>query len=379
MVKTPPKPSAGEQGVPKETPHRNCLSKLGSALTPLLGKSHSDKLIVEIKRNGYFELGLLDQSQLIVKLVTKLGNGKKISQALLNSDSDKIRSIGVHVHFEHFKDDLDIELRSLKKTGSLPGTWTQETSQWVLKNVVHLHGLDTVLPLVQDWALDPDPTVRRVVVEALRPRGVWCKHIAQLKADPSPIKPLLESVLDDKSDYVRKAVANNLNDIAKSTPDLLCDWIESWKRGTISSERRWIISRALRSLIRDNHPRAQKLMGLGDASSIEVIWKLGTPKTIAINASIPFDFELRNRSAAIQKVRLQLLMHGPGKNDKPRVAKYLLGEASTPSRGEMELAKKIKFAHKNFVPKLPGVYRLQVLCNGRLVGERSIKYLGRDL
>ncbi|MGB5107816.1 MAG: DNA alkylation repair protein, partial [Candidatus Zixiibacteriota bacterium] len=299
--------------------------------------------------------------------------------ALIESDNDKIRSIGIHVHFEHFKRDLKKELKSLKLTGALPGTWTQETGQWVLKNVVHEHGLEKVLPLVSSWAFDKDPAVRRMLAEGLRPRGVWCKHLTALKRDPTPIKSMLEALLDDKSDYVRKAVANNLNDISKDNPDLLCDWIAEWSKGNISAERRWIIQRALRSLIKSGHLGAQKLMGLGDIDAVDIVWRKPTPKEIVIGQGIPFEIDCRNSSPSPRQLRLQLLMIGPGKNHKPRLAKYLLGELKIAANGSGVISKKVKFAHKNFVPKLPGTYRLQVHCNGKLIAERSTKYLGKDL
>ncbi len=368
-----------QQGVPKETPRNNCFAKLSAAIAPTIGEASSRKLVAEIKRAGYFDLGLLDQSRLIVAKVVALGNGAKISRALLNSDSDKIRSLGIHVHFEHFKHDLGKELKSLKYTGALPGTWTQETAQWVLKNVIHEHSLEIVLPLVRPWASNKDPAVRRMVAEALRPRGVWCKHLAVLKHNPTPIKTVLERLLDDKSDYVRKAVANNLNDISKDNPDLLCDWIDKWCNGKISPERQWIIQRALRTLIKSGHPRAQKLMGLGDANAVEIVWLKGTPSEIAIGQSIPFEFQLKNTSDQPHKLRLQLVMIGPGKNNKPRLAKYILGVLEIVPKATAVLSKRVKFTHKNFVPKLPGIYQLQVFSNGKKFGERSTKYLGKDL
>lgn len=368
-----------DQGVPKETPQRNCLGKLSSALAPALGEAAVRKLVADIKRAGYFELGLLDQSRLIVSKIVALGKGDELSQALLNSESDKIRSIGVHVHFEHFKHNLNKELKSLKYSGALPGTWTQETAQWVLKNVVHEHSLEVVLPLIRAWVEDTDPAVRRMVAEALRPRGVWCKHISSLKRDPNPIKYLLEQLLDDDSEYVRKAVANSLNDISKDNPDLLCKWIEKWSKGKISPERQWIIQRALRTLIKSGHPHAQKLMGLGDTDAIEIVWLKNTPVEIAIGESIPFELKIKNTSQQHHKLRLQLLMIGPGKNNKPRLAKYILGQLEVAPGGVATLSKKIKFAHKNFVPKLAGSYKLQVSCNGKNIGERATKYLGNDL
>ncbi len=368
-----------EQGVPKETPQKNCLAKLSAALAPAIGSASARKVAATIKRTGYFDLGLLDQSRLIVAQVVALGDGDRLSSALLDSDSDKIRSLGIHVHFEHFKHDLGKELKSLKSTGALPGTWTQETAQWLLKNVVHEHGLKTVLPLVQPWATDKDPAIRRMVAEALRPRGVWCKHIATLKCDPTPIKSTLEQLLDDKSDYVRKAVANNLNDISKDNPDLLCAWIGEWSKGAISSERQWIIQRALRTLVKSGHPKAQKLMGLGDADAVEIVWQKGTPSEIAVGHAIPFEFQLKNVSGQPHKLRLQLLMIGPGKNNKPRIAKYILGNLAIAPNAKAALSKKIRFAHRNFVPKLPGIYQLQVFANGKKIGERSTKYPGNDL
>ncbi len=146
-----------QQGVPKETPQRNCFAKLSAALAPAIGEASTRKLVAEIKRVGYFDLGLLDQSRLIVAKVVALGNAAKISKALIDSESDKIRSLGIHVHFEHFKHDLGKELKSLKYTGALPGTWTQETAQWVLKNVVHEHSLEVVLPLIQSLGREQRP------------------------------------------------------------------------------------------------------------------------------------------------------------------------------------------------------------------------------
>jgi 3-methyladenine DNA glycosylase AlkC len=48
--------------------------------------------------------------------------------------------------------------------------------------------------------------------------------------------PLLEALMDDPSDYVRRSVANHLNDIAKDHPQLGAAWLERWLPGA-SAER----------------------------------------------------------------------------------------------------------------------------------------------
>jgi hypothetical protein len=46
-----------------------------------------------------------------------------------------------------------------------------------------------------------------------------------LIADPSPTLPLLRALQDDPSEYVRRSVANHLNDIAKDHPALVAHWL----------------------------------------------------------------------------------------------------------------------------------------------------------
>lgn len=367
------------EGVPRETPQRNCFAQLSAALTAAIGAVAAKRMVAEAKQRGYFDLGLLDQANLLIQLLAELGQAEKITEALFGSTSDKIRSLGVSVHFQHFKDEIERELESLKRTGAFPGTWTQETSQSVLKNMVHHHGLGEILPRVEGWVEDSDPAVRRMVAEALRPRGVWCKQIAELKADPKPIKRLLKRLLDDPTDYVRKAVANSLNDISKYNPEMLCRWVAEWSEGKVGKERQWIIQRGLRTLVRENHPAAMKLLGLDHQHRAEVTWKRGTPKEIAINNAIPFELTAINGQSQAVKLRLQLVMIGPGKNNKPRIAMYLLGTVTVGAHETASVSKSVWFAHRNSVPKLPGIYRLQVLANGKLIGERATRYAGRDL
>jgi 3-methyladenine DNA glycosylase AlkC len=76
----------------------------------------------------------------------------------------------------------------------------------------------------------PSPHVRRWCSEGTRPRLPWGKRLDALVADPSPLWPILEALKDDPSPYVRKSVANSLNDIGKDHPDLLLDRCGRWQK-----------------------------------------------------------------------------------------------------------------------------------------------------
>ena len=90
--------------------------------------------------------------------------------------------------------------------------------------------------------------VRRCAAAATRPRGVWCKHIDELKRDPSPGLPLLEPLRSDESLYVRRSVANWLNDASKDAPEWTRDVCARWLRESPTAETRSLVDHALRSL-----------------------------------------------------------------------------------------------------------------------------------
>lgn len=104
------------------------------------------------------------------------------------------------------------------------------------------------LRLLRGWVRDRDANIRRCAVEATRPRGVWTEHLGPLKDDPEPGLPLLEPLRSDPSDYVRKAVANWLNDASKSRPEWTRAVCRRWAKESRTPETLWIVRRALRTV-----------------------------------------------------------------------------------------------------------------------------------
>jgi 3-methyladenine DNA glycosylase AlkC len=370
------------QGVPKDTPERNCLDAVRDNLAGAIGQEKASAFVKGVVNDGYFDLALLDQARLLTRKLAAIPDAEKVITALLNSEIDRLRAFAVTVQFELYGSKLDVMVKFLYRSGAMPGTWTQETSQSVLKDVIHKHGLEKVLNKVYRWGTNNDPAVRRMLIEAIRPRGVWCRHIDELKRDPSILKEILEQVLDDPSEYVRKAAANNLNDISKDNPELVCRWVKEWMKGKITQEREWIIQRGLRGLVKNGDPVALKLLKFEGTDRIEVVWQRGTPETVRINDAITFNIAVTNRDSKALKARLQVTMIGPGKGGKAskrRISKYLLGTVTIAKGESKELAKSIKFAHKNSVQKVAGNYELQLSCNGRDIDKRSFDYNGDDL
>ena len=74
--------------------------------------------------------------------------------------------------------------------------------------------------VMHGWTTDADAHVRRLVSEGTRLRLPWARRVAWLDDNPERVLELLELLRDDTSTFVRRSVANNLNDLGKVHPQL---------------------------------------------------------------------------------------------------------------------------------------------------------------
>ena len=118
------------------------------------------------------------------------------------------------------------------------------------------------------WASDPNEHVRRLASEGCRPRLPWSFQLESLRRDPSPVLPILTRLNADPSPYVRKSVANHLNDITKDHPDWVLSLTDSWPKD--NPHTNWIIKHALRSLIKKGDRGALAAIGADGAPALDV-------------------------------------------------------------------------------------------------------------
>ena len=143
------------------------------------------------------------------------------------------------------------------------------------------------------WVTDDDLHVRRLVSEGTRPRLPWGGRLRALQADPTPSLALLDRLHDDSELFVRRSVANHLNDIAKDHPDLAVEVAGGWQEqrpGVADTE--WVVRHAMRSLVKRGHAGALALQGFGSpAVSLESF--AVSPRRLRFGSSLKLHLELR--------------------------------------------------------------------------------------
>ena len=220
------------------------------------------------------------------------------------------------------------------------------------------------------WCADPDEHVRRLVSEGSRPRLPWGQQLPQFIADPAPVFNLLEKLKDDPSEYVRRSIANNLNDLSKDHPDAVIACCRRWKENA-PPNRKWIIRHATRTLVKSGHPDVFSLLGYTERPKLKFRSLEIFPKKIRIGESIEFKFNLQSTHSKPQTVVIDYAVHHMKANGstslkvfKFRILKLAPGETA-------ELTKRHAIKPITTRKYYPGVHALEILINGKTFGKAA--------
>lgn len=166
---------------------------------------------------------------------------------------------------------------------------------------------ERTLAVMQRWTNSADEHVRRLASEGSRPRLPWASRIPALRDDPTLAAQILEALKADPSAYVRKSVANHLNDIAKDRPDWLLDRLGDWPNDDPHTV--WIIRHSLRTLIKKGEPRALALIGVRHGASVTVSRFSIEPHEVQLGEAIVIDAELASTSPGNQRLVIDYRIH----------------------------------------------------------------------
>ncbi len=224
---------------------------------------------------------------------------------------------------------------------------------------------DRTLARLKEWSADPRPHVRRLVSEGTRPRLPWAPRLRAFQTDPGPVLELLELLKDDPELFVRRSVANNLNDIGKDHPELLVDTARRWLKDA-GEDRRWLVRHALRSAVKRGDPGALALLGYGDPAEVTIRDVTITPPAPRIGDSVVIAFDLLNTGAGVQRLLVDLHLHFVKASGRTSPKVFKLRGLELAPRQTASLRKTISLADMSTRKHYPGMHTVDVVLNGRL-------------
>jgi len=219
------------------------------------------------------------------------------------------------------------------------------------------------------WTQHPSPHLRRLASEGCRPRLPWATALPAFKADPSPILPILDALKNDDSEYVRRSVANNLNDIAKDNPQVTLEVLRAWTpQRTPSME--WVTRHALRTLIKNGDAQALALLGYGQAV-VTVEGLQVTPQQVRMGDELTFACEVVSQHDTPQAVEVDYVMHFARANGKSSAKVFKLTRKTLAPRERLTLTRRHSFRPITTRRYYAGEHALEIQVNGQLLARVS--------
>ncbi|QCB54312.1 DNA alkylation repair protein [Sphingopyxis sp. PAMC25046] len=223
------------------------------------------------------------------------------------------------------------------------------------------------------WTNSDDEHVRRLASEGARPRLPWAARVPALKADPTLAAPILEPLKADPSLYVRKSVANHLNDIAKDRPDWLLARLAGWPQD--DTRTAWIVRHALRTLIKQGDPRALALIGVGHGAAVSVRDFAVVPATVRLGDRIAIGAEILSDSSDNQRLVVDYRIHyaRAGGKTAPKVFKLKSFELAAGDTAALRISQTIR----DFTTRRhhPGRHEVELIVNGQTVATGAFDLL----
>lgn len=227
---------------------------------------------------------------------------------------------------------------------------------------------------MQVWSQHANEHVRRLASEGCRPRLPWGQALPMFKQDPSPILPVLEQLKEDPSLYVRKSVANNLNDIAKDHPAVVMELSRRWKGNHPDTD--WIVRHGCRSLIRKADPDAMTLFGYSSTSEIALLVSSASLITdkpespIGGSSELSYDIQIREGDPA--KVRIEYAVDFVKAKGQTSRKPFLLSDKMVPGGTRLRGKRQHRWVNLTTRRHYPGSHRITLLVNGRETAHTTI-------
>lgn len=248
---------------------------------------------------------------------------------------------------------LDISIAALERYTS------SSSSEFAVRPFIIKHEA-LMMKKMAAWAKHDNEHIRRLASEGCRPQLPWGQALTRFKEDPTPVLAILEQLKADPSLYVRKSVANNLNDISKTHPDLVIKIAKNWYGD--NEYTNWIVKHGCRTLLKKGNQEVMAIFGFADASHVEIKDFTLSSKSISIGECLSFSFNISSKNTT--KIRLEYGIDYVKANGKQSRKIFQISEISLAGNHEKKYIKTHSFADKSTRKHYSGIHAITLFING---------------
>lgn len=217
---------------------------------------------------------------------------------------------------------------------------------------------------IGQWVEDKDEHIRRLCSEGIRPNLPWGMKVKNINENLERGIKILEKLKDDESLYVRKSVANHLNDISHLDTKLMLKTAKEWSKGKISDERRWVIRHATRTLLKKGNPDALKLHGYNPKLKFEMSRFKLSQKDIDEGDHLIFSFDFKHSGKQQESLIMDYVIHYLKKDGSYSKKMFRFKDTQLLKDERIKIEKKIHFKKVTTRKHYSGRHYISLLING---------------
>ncbi len=235
---------------------------------------------------------------------------------------------------------------------------------------------DKTLSVMKKWAEDKNHHVRRLASEGCRPRLPWSFNLDEVAKNPNHTLPILEMLKADKELYVKKSVANHLNDFSRLHTDWMLKLVKSWDKK--NEDTAWIVKHASRTLIKKGDGRSLALFDYEKNAKLKIEnWKIRKPVgrtgglKIKLGETFSFSFDIVSEKTKVQKLVIDYSIHYQKKSGELAPKVFKLKDLNLKAKQTVSISKSHNFQNLSTRKHYPGKHAVEIFVNGKSHGKKE--------
>ena len=229
--------------------------------------------------------------------------------------------------------------------------------------------LDGALPIVLGWTGHADEHVRRLASEGTRPLLPWAKRVPAILARPEATVPILDALHRDESEYVRRSVANHLNDLSRGHPGLAVEVAARWLATDPGVTTTRVVRHALRTLVKKGDPDALALLGFAPPKGITAAGPTLSADVVPVGGELRFSCTLTNDGPEAARLVVDYVVHHRKANGSTTPKVFKLTTRTLEPGAELMLERVHSFRLITTRTYHPGAHALEIQVNGTSFGK----------